>query len=98
MLPESLRALVRVIVTVELAIGVNRPLNRFDRDGRVSSAPANERLPFGVAGGGSVGTTWLNQPAPASPGRYVDPFHEYTKQDPVVVVRAQRWVPTVAFS
>ncbi len=75
MLPESLSGLVSVMETVESTVGVNKPVNRFDNVGRLSAAPANERLPFGVAGGGSVDEI-VNQPAPSSPGRYVDPFHE----------------------
>ena len=97
MLPESLRALVKVMSTVEPASGVNRPVSRFDSVGRFSAAPANERVPFGVAGGGSVDEV-VNQPAPFRPGRYDDLFHEYTKHDPPTDVRPQRWTPGVAAS
>jgi hypothetical protein len=69
MLPESLSAVVRVMVTLVFATGANSPVNRFKSDGRVSATPAKERLPFGVAGGGGVGTVVAKEPAPARPGR-----------------------------
>ena len=98
MLPESLSPLVRVMVTLVFSTGANNPVSRFNADGRVSAAPANDRLPFGVAGGGGFGTMVAKEPAPARPGRYEPSRQEYTKHVPLVVVRFQRWDPTLALS
>jgi len=76
MFPGSLSPVVKVMVMVVPAPGVNKPVRRLDSDGLVSAAPANDRLPFGVAGGGSVGTMVSRDPAPVSPGRYFELFHE----------------------
>ncbi len=69
MLPESLSALVKVMVTAVPAIGLKRPLRRLATEGRLSAIPANESAPPGAAAGGATGTFVVKEPAPVRPGR-----------------------------